>query len=123
VRRGVGAFFVWTGGIHVGIATAGPEAYRSFADGALFDVVRRGWDVVFMANPTAWGLALAAAETVLGALLLVGGRAAGVGWLGTIVFHVLLGLFGFGLWVWCVPALVLLSVFAWLDHASGYGSA
>lgn len=108
IRRGVGCFYLFTAGVHLGIVAADPQFYRPFADPAYFSFVRDGWDSVFMAHPGAWGLALMAGEAVLGVLLLVGGPAARVGWVGVITFHVLLMLFGFGIWVWSVPALVLL---------------
>jgi hypothetical protein len=61
-----------------------------------------------MPHPHAWFLALAVGEVVLGLLLLRGGPAARVGWTGVIAFHVLLMAFGFGIWVWCLPALAFL---------------
>lgn len=75
------------GGVHLGIVAADTGFYRHFADGALFSFVRHGWADVFMVTPVFWGLCLA---------------------LGVIAFHVLLMLFGFGFWLWCVPALCLL---------------
>jgi HAMP domain-containing protein len=49
-----------------------------------------------------------AAEISAGILLLVGGRAARIGWVAVISFHVLLLLFGWWIWAWCLPALALL---------------
>jgi hypothetical protein len=62
---------------------------------------------IVMAHPAIWGLLLAAGEAALGALLLVGGRAAKFGWIGVASFHLLLMLFGFGFWLWSVPALTI----------------
>lgn len=107
-RRFVGAFFLWTSGVHVGIVAAGTDFYRTFADGAVVPAVRDGWHHVFMAAPVAWGLALAAGELALGLLLLRGGTAARVGWCGVIAFHLLLVLFGWGFLLWSGPALVFL---------------
>ena len=45
---------------------------------------------------------------VLGLLLLRGGAPARLGWSGVIAFHVLLMAFGFGIWVWSLPALAFL---------------
>ena len=115
-RQLVGGFFLVTGGIHVGIVAADTEFYRHFADAGLFGFVREGWAEVFMARPAVWGLLLAAGEITLGVLLLVGGRAAPWGWAGVIGFTVLLGLFGFGFWSWCLPALALLGWLAHRDH-------
>jgi hypothetical protein len=104
----VAGTFVWTSGIHVGIAAAGPDAYRSFADQAVVPWVRTGWEQVFMAAPSGWGLALALGELGLGLLLFRGGAAARVGWVGVITFHVLLVLFGWGFLLWSGPVLVFL---------------
>lgn len=107
-RRIVGGFYLTMGGVHLGLVAADAEVYRHFADEAFFAFVRDGWREVFMAAPEVWGLALMAGEIVLGTLLLVGGRAARWGWYGVIAFHLLLMLFGFGIWAWCIPALALL---------------
>ncbi|MGZ4426751.1 MAG: hypothetical protein ACXVXC_04675 [Nocardioidaceae bacterium] len=114
-RLVVGGFYLSMGGVHLGISYADPQAYRPFADAALFAFVRNGWADVFMASPRFWGLCLFAGETVLGVLLLVGGRATKVGWCGVIAFHVLLMLFGFGTWLWCIPALAVLVTLARRD--------
>ena len=108
VRRFVGGFYLVMGGINAGIVAADPEAYRTFADESFWPFVTDTWRSVVMAHPVAWILALAAGEVVLGLLLLRGGPAARVGWAGVIAFHVLLMSFGFGFWLWCVPALLLL---------------
>lgn len=114
-RRLVGGFFLFTGGVHLGIVAADTEYYRRFADGGLFGFVRTGWADIFMAHPAFWGLIMVLGETTLGALLLTGGRAARVGWLGVIAFHLLLMLFGFGFWLWCLPALAVLVTLARRD--------
>ena len=75
-----------------------------------------------MAHPAVWCLLLAAGELLIGTLLMVGGRAARWGWGGAIGFHVLLMLFGFGFWLWSVPALVALVVLARNDRSPLPGS-
>jgi hypothetical protein len=107
-RELVGGFYLVMGGVHLGLVSADAEVYRHFADHGLFPFVRDGWQQVVMAEPAVWGLLLMVGELTLGTLLLVGGRAAPWGWCGVIAFHVLLMLFGFGFWLWSVPALVLL---------------
>ena len=109
LTTGVGGFFTAMGGVHLGIVAADTQFYETFADGAWLGFVRNGWTEVFMAAPAMWGLLLAAAEITTGVLLLVGGRAARVGWALTIVFHLLLLLFGPGIWAWCLPALAFLA--------------
>jgi hypothetical protein len=111
----VGGFYLSMGGVHLGLVAADPQTYRHFADAGLFAFVRDGWHDVFMAAPAVFGLLLALGETVLGVLLLVGGRCATVGWAGVITFHLLLMLFGFGIWLWCLPALALLVTLARKD--------
>jgi hypothetical protein len=108
IRRAVGCFYLFTAGVHLGIVAADPQFYRPFADPSYLPFIRDAWDSVFMAHPDWWGLALMAGEALLGLLLLAGGAAARLGWVGVIAFQVLLMLFGFGIWIWSVPALVLL---------------
>ena len=105
----VGGFFLVMGGVHLVLVAADPQIYRHFADHALFGFVRDGWRDVFMAAPALYGLMLMAGEVVVGSLLLIGGRCARVGWVAVIVFHVLLLLFGWWNWLWCVPVLALLT--------------
>jgi hypothetical protein len=118
-RQLVGGFFLTMGGVHLGLVCADPQIYRHFADAGLFPFVRDGWSDIVMAAPAVWGLLLMTGEIVLGALLLVGGRAARWGWYGVIAFHLLLMLFGLGFWLWSIPALVLLVALARHDHAFG----
>lgn len=119
----LGGFFLCMGGVHIGIASTDPQTYAPFADQALFGFVRAGWSEVFMAHPTVWGLLLAAGETTIGALLLWGGPAARAGWVAAIGFQVLLGLFGWGFWLWSVPATAVLVWAGSLDWARLAGSS
>ncbi len=113
----VGGFYLVMGGVHLGLVSADAQVYRHFADHGLFPFVRDGWREIVMARPALWGLLLMAGELTLGTLLLVGGRAARWGWLGVIAFQALLMLFGFGFWLWSVPALALLVFLARRDLA------
>lgn len=114
-RSLVGGLFLVTGGVHLGIVMVDAGFYRHFADEALFPFVRAGWDDVFMAAPTFWGLCLMAGEIVLGSLLLLGGPWAKAGWVGVIAFHLLLMFFGFGFFLWSIPMLCLLAILAVRD--------
>ena len=107
-RSLVGAFYLVMGGVHLGVVSADADTYRHFADEGLFPLVRDGWLTIVMARPSVWGLLLMVGEITLGALLLAGPRTARVGWAGVIAFHVLLLPFGFWLWIYAVPALVIL---------------
>lgn len=120
-RRIVGGFYLSMGGVHLGIVASNPEFYRPFASEAYFGFVRSGWADIFMAHPRGWGMALVVGETLLGVLLLLGGTWAKAGWVGVIAFHVALMLFGFGIWLWSIPALALLVPLARADwpHLSG----
>jgi hypothetical protein len=107
--RYVGWFFLWTSGIHVGIVVADPGLYRHFADGALVPGLESAWRSMFMAHAAAGGLVVAAGEALLGLLLLSAHWSRRRwGWAGVIAFHVALMCFGWGFWVWCLPALTLL---------------
>jgi hypothetical protein len=103
----IGGMYLVTAGIHIGIVAANAQQYRHFADAAL-PWVHTAWREVFMANPSAWGLAVAAGELMIGIAILAGGRWTRLGVLGAIGFHVSLMLFGVGFWVWSLPMLALL---------------
>ncbi|WP_197060639.1 hypothetical protein [Arthrobacter sp. L77] len=107
-RKIVGGFFLFTGGVHLGIVMADPQLYASFAQESFLPLIEKAWNEIFMAAPARWGLALAAGEATLGVLLLRGGQWAKAGWIGVIAFHVGLMLFGWGFWLWSVPALAVL---------------
>lgn len=111
----MGGFYLVMGGINAGIVAADPQTYRTFADGAYWSFVTDTWHDVVMAQPYFWFLLLAVGELALGLMLLLGGRAARGGWAGVITFHVLLMSFGFGIWLWCLPALALLAPAARAD--------
>jgi len=110
-----GGVFLVTGGVHLGIVAADTGFYAHFADRGLFAFVRDGWAEVFMVAPAFWGLCLMAGEILLGTFLLLGGAWARVGWVGVIAFHVLLMLFGFGVWAYSLPALAVLVSLAVAD--------
>lgn len=103
----IGGIYLVSAGVHVGIVGADAQQYRGFADGAL-PSVRIAWRDVFMANPSVWGLVVAAGELAIGTAILAGGRWTRVGLVGAIGFHGALMLFGFGFWAWSLPMLVLL---------------
>lgn len=114
-RMAVGGFFLVMGGVHLGLVAADPQVYEHFADHGLFGFVRTGWREIVMSSPSVYGLLLMAGEVTSGALLLTGGRAARAGWVAVIAFHALLLFFGWGIWAWSVPALVVLVTLARRD--------
>ncbi|MDT0214957.1 hypothetical protein Q9R29_13780 [Rothia sp. ARF10] len=107
----VGGLYLVAAGSHVGLVSADPTVYEGFAEQGLFGFVRSGWADIVMAHPRPWIYLLALGEATLGALLLAGRRASRVGWVGVLAFHALLLLFGWGFWLYAVPAGALL---AWL---------
>jgi hypothetical protein len=120
--RYVGWFFLWTSGIHVGIVAAGTDFYRHFADQALVPGLSAAWRSAYMSHATAGGLTVAAGEALLGLLLLSPAWARRRwGWAGTIAFHVALMCFGWGFWLWCLPALALLVPGARADRTTPDG--
>ena len=108
VRIAFGVIFLWASGVHVGIVSGDPGLYHDFADEAWMPGVVSAWRDIFMAHPAFWGLVVSVGEFAIGAALLQGGRIARYGLAGAVAFHVALMTFGFGFWIWAVPALVLL---------------
>lgn len=102
IHWGFVALFASGACIHVILALATPRSYDGFADASFFGWVRDGWQNVFMAHPTLWALLLAAAELTIAVLLVKAHR---IGYVAVILFHLALMLFGWGFWLWCVPAL------------------
>lgn len=122
-RSVVGGCYLFTGGVHLGIVAADTGFYRDFADNALVPFVHDRWSDVFMPDASFWGLCLMFGETVLGILLFLGGRWAKVGWSGVIAFNALLMLFGWGFFLWSVPAVALLTFLAVRDWPRLSGGA
>ena len=118
-RKIVGGFFLVMGGVHLGLVAADADVYREFAADALFRFVADSWQEIVMARPELYGLLLMAGEIALGTTLLIGGRAAYVGRSGVITFHVLLLVFGWGIWLWAIPALAVMVPMARRDIRGG----
>ncbi|WP_211357389.1 hypothetical protein [Nocardioides rubriscoriae] len=114
-RTAVGGFFLAMAGVHLGLVAADPQVYATFADRSEVAFVRDSWRDVVMAAPVWWISLLLVGEALVGVLLLVGGRAARVGWAAAIAFHLLLLPFGWWAWVWAVPALGWLVLIAALE--------
>lgn len=96
------ALFASGAGIHTVLALTTPRSYDGFADAALFNWTTDAWQNTFMAHPTLWALLLAAGELTIAVLLVKIRR---LGYVAVILFHLALMLFGWGFWLWCVPAL------------------
>jgi len=113
----VGEFFLWTSGIHVGIVAAGPTFYRHFADGAIVPGLSEVWRTAFMGHAAIAGLLVAAGEAALAVLILGPRSRRRLGWCAAIVFHLALMCFGWGFWLWSVPAIAVLARGAAADRA------
>jgi len=102
IQWGFVALFGSGAAVHTFLALSTPDSYDGFADAALFDWTHDAWQQIFMAHPTAWALLLAAAELTIAVLLVKSPR---IGYVAVIVFNLALMLFGWGFWLWSVPAL------------------
>jgi hypothetical protein len=102
IHWGFVALFASGSVVHLFLALVAADAYSPFADAALFGWVYDGWQNIFMAHPSLWALLLAAAELIIAVLLVNTPR---VGYLAVIAFHLALMLFGWGFWLWSIPAL------------------
>ena len=103
-----GAFYTCMAGVHLGIVAADPQTYASVPAQSPWAFIQTAWADIFMANPRLWGLFAAALEVSLGVLLLVGGRASKLGWVGVIAFQFPLILFGWAYLAWSLPAVAVL---------------
>jgi hypothetical protein len=117
--RYLGAFYLVMAGINIGLTVADPQTYRHFADEGLFPFVRSGWREIVMAHPTVWIGMLAAGEIVIGLAFLAVGWWRRAAYFAAIGFHVALMTFGWGVWLWSVPAIVLLTLARRHDAADG----
>ncbi|HEY3560622.1 MAG TPA: hypothetical protein VGL05_24320 [Kribbella sp.] len=104
VHRSFVALFAAGAAIHVVLALTTPHSYDGFADAAFFSWTTKAWQQIFMAHPTFWAPLLASAELTIAILLVTARR---IGYTTVIAFHLALMLFGWGFWLWCVPALTL----------------
>lgn len=114
--RYVASFFLWTSGIHVGIVAADPDVYRHFADASLLPGLSAAWRSTFMTHATSAGLLLAGGELVLALTLLGPWAWRRAGWVAVISFHGALMCFGWGFWLWSVPAIAVLARGALADR-------
>lgn len=106
----LGAFFLVMAGINIGITIGDPSTYRHFADGGLFAFVRAGWRDIVMAHPAVWIGMLAAGEIAIGSAFLADRRWRRAAYAAAIGFQAALMLFGWGVWLWSVPAIALLTL-------------
>lgn len=112
----IGGFYLVMAGINIGLTIGDANRYQHFADGGLFPFVHCGWEEIVMAHPEPWIGLLAAGEIAIGLAFFGRGRWLQVAYLAAICFHVALMLFGWGVWVWAVPALALLTLSCRHDH-------
>lgn len=104
LRYGIALLYAAGAVVHVLLGTFRPQSYRSFADESVLSFVRDGWHDVFMAQPRAWALMLAAGEAVI-AVLLLEWRV--LGYVVVVLFTAALVLFGWGFLLWSAPFLAV----------------
>jgi hypothetical protein len=104
----LGAFYLVMAGINIGLVVGDSSVYRHFADKGLFPFVRTGWRDIVMAHPGVWIGLLAAGEIAIGLAFLARGSWPRAAYVAAVCFHLALMLFGWGVWLWAVPALALL---------------
>jgi len=95
---------------HAALATLKPEAYEGFAEASPIPFIRDQWEAVFVPHALLYGSLLAVFEFAVGIAILSGGRPMVLGSIAAIGFHVALALFGWGFWLWCVPAIAVLAL-------------
>jgi hypothetical protein len=103
----LGGFYLTMAGINIGLSIGDPQTYNGFAHAAHFDWVSSAWQSIFMAHPALWAALLGLGEVLVGIALLTGGRWSLLGYAGVIAFHLALLLFGWGVWLWAVPVLLV----------------
>jgi hypothetical protein len=109
-RVAFGLLFTVAGGLVNAIYLATGTDYAGFADASYLPFVRDTWRAVVAPDQVLWIGLLVAFELIAGTLVLLGGRAARVGLMAMIAFHVALLSFGWFFWVWAVPVLVALGL-------------
>ena len=110
IDRVIGGFFLVMAGINIGLVVVDGSVYRHFAEGGLFEFVSTGWRTIVMEHPGFWIGLLAAGELAIGAAILAGSRWARAGYAAAVTFQLALMLFGWGFWVWSVPAITVLTL-------------
>ncbi|MFL6069774.1 MAG: hypothetical protein ACJ72Y_00640 [Actinomycetes bacterium] len=105
-RTALGLLMLVGGAVVNGYYLATGVDYGDFADQSMLSFVTNTWRSVVAPHQGAFIGLLIVFEAVVGVLVLLGGRAAAVGMIGILGFHVGLMSFGWVFWVWSVPMLV-----------------
>lgn len=108
---GFGALFAMSGAANLLLVSLHPGAYDHFADAAYWPFITHAWRSVVVPHVSYWLSLLAVFEIgVGGAIVTRRFRLAGVA--GAAGFSLALLLFGWGFFLWSVPMLGLLGIFA-----------
>jgi hypothetical protein len=109
-RWAVALLFLGAGALVNAIFLATGDDYAEFADGAYLRFVSDTWRELVVPNHHLFISLLIAFETIVGLLVLAGGRRAELGFEAAIVFHVALLSFGWGFYLWSIPMIAAFSL-------------
>lgn len=101
--QGLAALYLLGGALVNALLLATGEDYADFADGSAIPFVRNTWRQLVVPHHELFISVLIAFEAVVGALALLGRRAARLALIAAIGFHVALVSFGWGFLLWSAP--------------------
>lgn len=105
-RLALGSLMLIGGAMVNSLYLASDTDYGDFADLSMLTFVTNTWRDLVAPHQGFWIGLLIAFEAIAGVLVLMGGRAAAVGMIAVLGFHVGLMFFGWAFWVWSVPMIV-----------------
>ena len=109
-RCAVAVLFLGAGALVNAIFLATGDDYAKFADRAYIRLVGDTWRDFVVPNHHLFISLLIAFETVVGVLMIAGGRRAQLGLVAAIAFHVALLSFGWGFYLWSIPMIAAFSL-------------
>ena len=113
--RAFGGVFLAGSVTHVVLVSVSSTSYDSFADSSYWPFITHAWRSVVVPNIYYLIPLLAVFEATVGILLLISSTRR-IGIAAAMAFTVALMLFGWGFWLWSLPALALLEYFRRLEN-------